>query len=127
MSTTITASAEIESFAIPSMDPDLPGRTPGACVSVTYEKGDAACALVYLDQAHQDVRRQIMDDADDDVSVVALARDARKILAELQDAMQRACPGEHRLVQHRDGKPRRCPDCRRTDSGRFVDASGGIR
>lgn len=31
-----------------------------------------------------------------------------------------ACPGPHRLVQHRDGRLPWCPKCRRTEQGHQV-------
>jgi hypothetical protein len=38
----------------------------------------------------------------------------------LNDEILAACPGEHRLVQHRDGKPPWCEACGRDGMGRQV-------
>jgi len=42
---------------------------------------------------------------------------ARRAMARLQVTLQDRCPGEHRYVQHRDGKPRWCESCGLTNIG----------
>jgi hypothetical protein len=36
---------------------------------------------------------------------------------ELQTVIRQQCPGKHWLVQYRDGKPARCPECHRDRYG----------
>jgi hypothetical protein len=37
--------------------------------------------------------------------------------AQLADDVDKACPGTHTLIQHRDRNPPWCPHCRRTRYG----------
>jgi hypothetical protein len=41
----------------------------------------------------------------------------RRALARLQATLRDRCPGEHRYVQHRDGKLPWCDSCGFTDAG----------
>lgn len=38
-------------------------------------------------------------------------------LLDLHAAVLAACPGDHHVIQHRDGKPPWCPHCGRNSTG----------
>jgi hypothetical protein len=48
----------------------------------------------------------------------------RRRLARLQATLRDCCPGEHRYVQHGDGKLPWCPECGFTDAGLHRSENG---